>query len=129
MNKFDKQIQKLKLKVFSILTIEEIDELKESLDDVGMRTSVVYGDKLEVLISLLFHAEYSHVLEAKLSAEKEKSRVLLEAAKLGLSFAPKGPVPKGLAPMFFNTLDYDEECELQNRIDEARRAIEKYHGK
>lgn len=43
--------------------------------------------------------------------------------RLALSFAPKGPVPKGLAPMFYYTLDYESEVELQKRIDEAREAL------
>lgn len=42
---------------------------------------------------------------------------------LALSFAPKGPVPEGLAPMFYHTLEYHSEVELQKRIDEAREAL------
>ena len=57
-------------------------------------------------------------LEAKL-------KLAVEAAKLGLSFAPKGEVPKGLDPMFYHSLDYEYELNLQHRIDKARSDIAK----
>ncbi len=50
----------------------------------------------------------------------------IEAARLGLSFAPKGPVPKDLAPMFYHTLSYADEVKLQDRIDKAREFLEKF---
>lgn len=42
---------------------------------------------------------------------------------LALSFCPKGPVPKGLGPTFYHTLNYEDECKLQAKIDEARAAL------
>lgn len=61
-----------------------------------------------------------------IAKERSKSAALVEAAKLGLSFAPKGPVPEGLAPMFYHTLNYQDELKLQARIDEAREALERW---
>lgn len=55
-----------------------------------------------------------------------RAEELVEAARLGLSFAPKGPVPEGLAPMFYHTLEYKSEVELQKRIDEARKLVEQW---
>lgn len=54
---------------------------------------------------------------AKRIAELEKHLAL------ALSFAPKGPVPEGLSPEFYHTLDYNEEVKLQARIDDARKAL------
>lgn len=48
---------------------------------------------------------------------------LREALELALSFAPKGPVPAGLSPEFYHTLDYNEEVKLQARIDKACEAL------
>jgi hypothetical protein len=48
---------------------------------------------------------------------------LREHLALALSFAPKGPVPEGLSPEFYHTLNYKDECELQKRIDAAREAL------
>lgn len=47
---------------------------------------------------------------------------------LALSFAPKGPVPEGLAPMFYHTLNYEDECKLQERIDKARQVLAEYEA-
>ena len=54
-----------------------------------------------------------------------------EAAELFASFAPKGPVPEGLCPSFYHTLNYADEVKLQERIDagrEALTALEKLSG-
>lgn len=53
----------------------------------------------------------------------ESLKKIREALELALSFAPKGPVPEGLAPMFYHTLNYEDECKLQKRIDEARSCL------
>lgn len=45
---------------------------------------------------------------------------------LALSFAPKGMPEEGLAPMFYHTLNFADEVKLQNRIDEARKALEQF---
>lgn len=58
----------------------------------------------------------------------QETEALREALKLALSFAPKGPVPEGLAPMFYHTLEYKTEVELQERIDKARELIAPYSG-
>jgi hypothetical protein len=55
---------------------------------------------------------------------KKENEVLREHLKLALSFAPKGPVPEGLSPMFYHTLNYQDEVILQARIDKAREALE-----
>jgi len=55
-------------------------------------------------------------------------KVAAEAAMLGLSFAPKGPVTPGLDPTFYHTLNYESEVELQNKIDAAREALAKIRG-
>lgn len=44
---------------------------------------------------------------------------LRSSLALALSFAPKGPVPPGLGPMFYHTLNYQDEVKLQERIDNA----------
>lgn len=54
---------------------------------------------------------------------REAVRVMRDAAALGLSFAPKGPVPPGLDPTFYHTLNFNSEVQLQTRIDAAREAI------
>ncbi len=61
----------------------------------------------------------------KLESRCAKLKVALE---LALSFAPKGPVPPGLDPTFYHTLNYEEECKLQTRIDEARAALAEDEG-
>ena len=60
---------------------------------------------------------------AKLREDAEKMKLYI---KFLLTFAPKGEVPKGLAPMFYHTLDYEKEVELQNRINEIIMEIEHY---
>jgi hypothetical protein len=57
-----------------------------------------------------------------------EAEVLVEHLELDLSFAPKGPVPEGLAGMFYGTLDYKEEVKLHERIDAARAALAKWNG-
>lgn len=54
---------------------------------------------------------------------KTENQYLRTIAKIGLSFAPKGPVPAGLAPMFYHTLSYEADAKLQAVIDEARRYL------
>lgn len=56
-----------------------------------------------------------------LLAEIDRMR---DIAKLGLSFAPRGSVEPGLAPMFYHTLTFEGDAKLQERIDEARKALE-----
>ena len=51
---------------------------------------------------------------------------LVEALKLALSFAPKGPIPEGLDPTFYHTLNYAEEVKLQARVDAARELVRKH---
>ncbi len=65
-----------------------------------------------------------HVIEIS-AVEQLEARIkeLQEHLKLALSFAPKGPVPEGLASMFYHTLNYADEVELQGRIDKAREAL------
>lgn len=46
-----------------------------------------------------------------------------EALALALSFAPKGPVPEGLFPTAYHTLDYGQEVKLQGRVDAAREVL------
>ena len=46
-----------------------------------------------------------------------------EALELALSFCPKGPVPEGLSPEFYHTLDYLEELKLQEHINESRATL------
>jgi hypothetical protein len=54
---------------------------------------------------------------------RTENQYLRTIAKIGLSFAPKGPVPAGLAPMFYHTLSYDADAKLQATIDEARKYL------
>ncbi len=62
----------------------------------------------------------SQLVAEKLAWNKLAHKRLVEAAQLGLSFAPKGPVPEGLDPTFYHTLHYASEVKLQQIIDEAR---------
>lgn len=73
---------------------------------------------------------FVEVIEAEpvLARIKELEAQLKEAEEhlaLALSFAPKGPVPEGLAPMFYHTLEYESELKLQERIDAAREYLRK----
>lgn len=61
--------------------------------------------------------------------ESPEYRALVESLKLALSFAPKGPVPEGLPPMFYHTLAYESEVTLQERIDKAREVLAAIEGK
>ena len=61
-------------------------------------------------------------------ARDEQVKELVEALELALSFAPKGPVPEGLDPTFYHTLNYQDELKLQERIDNARDALAKLKG-
>jgi len=54
----------------------------------------------------------------------DRVKKLTKALELALSFCPKGPVPKDLGPMFYHTLNYEDEVKLQDRIDNARKALE-----
>lgn len=56
---------------------------------------------------------------------RAENNVLLNHLELALLFCPKGPVPKGLGPMFYHTLNYKYDAELQQRIDYAREALAK----
>ena len=42
---------------------------------------------------------------------------LEKGCKYLLSFAPKGPVPKGLSPFFYHSLSYEGDCLLQSKVD------------
>ena len=72
----------------------------------------------ELWIKFIEHSAY-----LALEAEALKLEAALE---LALSFAPKGPVPKDLPPMFYHTLSYEEEVKLQVRVDEAREALAQF---
>lgn len=99
-----------------------------------------------ILPSLFSYEELSNgqrkLVEYIGHAQKEENRQFIAAANpeavlgliarieelekhlaLALSFAPKGPVPEGLSPEFYHTLNYHSEVELQKRIDEAREAL------
>lgn len=65
-------------------------------------------------------ADYAEVWKAKFYKSEAAREAMREALELALSFAPKGPVPEGLAPQFYHTLSYQSEIELQQRIDKAR---------
>ena len=68
------------------------------------------------------------LLRAENASLQSRLEVAVEAAKLGLSFAPTGPVPKGLCEMSYHTLDYDDEVKLQDRIYKAREALSKLNS-
>ncbi len=57
---------------------------------------------------------------------QDENRELVKYLELALSFAPKGEVPKGLLPTAYFTLNYEEDCVIQNKIDEARNFLSKY---
>ncbi len=46
--------------------------------------------------------------------------------KITISFAPKGEIEKGLPPMFYHTLSYEGELELDSKINKAREFLKKY---
>lgn len=79
------------------------------------------GTFVQVHLSQMSSASEIDTLESQL-------KVATDAATLGLSFAPKGPVPPGLDPTFYHTLNYQSEVELQNKIDAAREALAKIRG-
>lgn len=62
-----------------------------------------------------FDACYAHMMPLL-----EEAIVALE---LALSFAPKAPVPQKLAPMFYHTLSYNGDVELQVKINGARELL------
>lgn len=68
-----------------------------------------------------------HVIEVgALKEAEERIAKLVEHLTLALAFCPfrpDGVVPKGLDPTFYHTLDYLEDCEIQNRIDAAHEYI------
>lgn len=68
-------------------------------------------------------ARFEHQIkmqEQKITELKKKLDESKKHLKLALSFAPKGDVPKGLSPMSYHTLNYEEDVKLQERIDKAR---------
>lgn len=67
------------------------------------------------------------LLDAVERLQKNESRLRV-ALELALSFAPKGPVPEGLSPMFYHTLNYADEVKLQERIDLARATLRDVFG-
>lgn len=103
------------------------DELKAKRDELADKKASTYQRMESVSFSKYrnFYAGYLEGFDACYELMQAKLDVAIAAAKLGLSFAPKGPVPPGLGIEFYHTLDYQEECKLQKRIDEARLALEK----
>lgn len=63
------------------------------------------------------------IAQDELAKLKEREAKLVKHLELALSFCPKGPVLEGFSPMYYYTLDYQEEVKLQERIDEARLAL------
>jgi len=87
--------------------------------------AVDFFDRIEMI-----HSWREAATEAikMIEEERAKSKKMLEHLELALSFAPKGDVTEGLAPMFYHTLSYNDEIILQRRINEAREVLIKFKG-
>jgi hypothetical protein len=97
-------------------------KIDTSIEDIFLK-GVAWQRELEAELQIQISC-----LEKALMVRDEREKAIVEALELALSFAPKGPVPEGLAPMFYHTLNYEDEVKLQARIDEARAALLKYRG-
>ena len=98
-------------------------ELKQKLEAVRIEVSTKYvwhSKECEVMDTFSSH-------ETTFNAGVDSLLPLLldayEALELALSFCPKGPVPEGLSPEFYHTLDYLEELKLQEHINESRATL------
>lgn len=95
-------------------------KLKDKLDELEQDAKTLVGISVN-LSSFMLRIEIAD-MAAKAKKLIAIVRLYDEALELALSFCPKGPVPIGLDPTFYHTLEYDSEVKLQERIDLARKA-------
>lgn len=108
------------------MTNKSLSELREELSNFNnLSDSQIESYPLD---DTEFAHKVSFIIGFDKSTElwRERCEKLVEAAELGLSFAPKGEVPKGLDPTFYHTLEYETEVVLQKRIDDAREALKEH---